>query len=591
MRSAIIDTDGCQPKRCSVECIKFCPGVRMGDETVVFREGEAKPAISEELCTGCGICVHKCPFEAISIINLPDELGRETIQSYGENSFRCYRLPYPQEKAVTGLIGANGIGKTTILNILSGNIVPNLGRYEQGVDGEKEAVLEHFAGTQFSDYFSGLYEGELKVAFKPQYVDSLPKVARGKVKTLLKKVDEKGEMESITGELEIENAIDRYLSKISGGELQRVAIAAALLKEADVYIFDEPSSYLDVRQRLNVARVIRGLAKESRVVVVEHDLIVLDYLADYVAMMYGTSGAYGIVSHPRGVKKGINVYLGGYLREENIRFRKEPLRFEVRPPSKGWESEVLVGFTQLIKTYNGFSLVVKEGEVHKGEVIGVLGPNATGKTTFMKMLAGVLDPDEGKKTLEVKVSYKPQYIKPETGKTVLKALEKAEVGISTPGFEAEIAGPLNLKPLLEMPLDELSGGELQRVAIALCLGREADVYLLDEPSAYLDVEERLNVAKMVRRRMEKREATAIVVDHDILFADYISDRLMVFSGIPGQSGAAKAPMEMEAGMNRFLKEVEVTFRRDLESGRPRANKPESRKDREQKASGAYYYSK
>jgi len=562
----------------------------MGDETVVFREGEAKPEISEELCTGCGICVHKCPFDAITIINLPDEMDRETIQHYGENSFRCYRLPYPQENAVTGLIGANGIGKTTILNILSGNLIPNLGDYGEG-EGKKEAVVENFAGTQFQGYFSALYGGGLKVALKPQYVDSLPKVARGKVSTLLKKVDEKGEMESVVRGLEIENALDRYVGKISGGELQRVAIAATMLKEADVYIFDEPSSYLDVRQRLNAARMIRGLAKEGRVVVVEHDLIVLDYLADYVAMMYGAPGAYGIVSHPRGVKKGINVYLEGYLKEENIRFRKEPLKFEVRAPSKGWESEVLVGFTRLKKAYSGFSLEVEKGEVHRGEVVGVLGPNATGKTTFIKMLAGVMEPDEGEATIEVKVSYKPQYIKPESGMTVAKALEKAGVGPSVAGFEGEIAEPLDLKPLLDMPLDGLSGGELQRVAIALCLGREADIYLLDEPSAYLDVEERLNVAKMVRRRMEKREATAIVVDHDVLFADYISDRLMVFSGSPGERGAAKAPVDMEAGMNRFLKEMDVTFRRDLESGRPRANKPESSKDKEQKASGAYYYSK
>ncbi len=585
MRIATIDLDVCQPRKCSKECIKFCPGVRTGDETVVFDDPKGKPVISEELCTGCGICPKKCPFGAIFVVGLPEELKKDLIHQYGENAFRLFRLPYPREHSVTGIIGQNGTGKTTIVKILSGDLIPNFGDFENG--GE-EGVIEYYSGVQFCDYFKDLYDGNLKAVHKPQYVDYLPKAAKGRVKGLLEKADEGGKLRQIVRDLELENTVERNIEEISGGELQRVAIAATILREGDIYILDEPSSYLDVRQRLTVAGIIRDLAKEKRVLIVEHDLVVLDYLADYVNSMYGRVRSYGIVSHPRTVRKGINVYLGGYMKEENIRFRTDAMKFEVRPPSQAWGGEPLLRFTDIQKTYGHFDLDVKGGEIKEGEVLGILGPNATGKTTFVKVLAGAIEPEKGEIDMDVRVSYKPQYVKPESKKTVLEILAEA-TDLDSSFFQSEISKPLDVEELFNRSIDELSGGEIQRVAIASCLAREAEIYLLDEPSAYLDVEQRLNTAKMIRRIMEKQKATSIIVDHDILFIDYISDRLMVFSGEPGIRGTSTAILDMRKGMNTFLEDINVTFRRDPETGRPRANKPESRKDREQKSKGEYYY--
>jgi ATP-binding cassette subfamily E protein 1 len=583
MRIAVLDQDKCQPATCTLECVKFCPGVRMGDETIVV-EDRGKPMISEELCTGCGICVHRCPMDAISIINLPDELSEDLIHQFGENGFRFYRLPFPQEKSVVGIIGQNGLGKTSILKILSGETVPNL-----GVDADQDTVLEHFSGTQFYDYFFQLFAGELKAVYKPQYVDALPKVVSGSVHSLLEKADETGRLSEIASELQLEVALDRNIVDISGGELQRVAIGAALLRDADIYFFDEPSSYLDVSQRLNVAKAIRRLGAEKRVVVVEHDLVTLDYLADYIHGMYGKSGAYGIVSHPRTVRQGINAYLSGFYKEENIRFRKEAIKFEVRPPSLAWKGEELVSFSDVKKTYDGFDLEVSGGAVRKGEIIGVLGPNATGKTTLVKILAGVEKPDSGNVELEVGVSYKPQYIKPEGDTTVRTALASIGPGFASEEFLNEVVRPLGIEPLLDFMLGDLSGGELQRAAIATALLKDADIYLFDEPSAYLDVEQRMAVAKLLRRFMENKRKTAMIVDHDILFMDYISDRLMVFFGEPGYHGFSESPTDLRSGMNKFLKDVVITFRRDPETGRPRTNKTGSQKDKVQKKRGEYYY--
>jgi ATP-binding cassette subfamily E protein 1 len=156
-------------------------------------------------------------------------------------------------------------------------------------------------------------------------------------------------------------------------------------------------------------------------------------------------------------------------------------------------------------------------------------------------------------------------------------------------FSAEVIEPLHVKRMLERDIQILSGGELQRVAIAECLSRDADIYLLDEPSAYLDVEERLAVAHAIRRITKMRGVTAFVVEHDIVAQDFIADKLMVFTGEAGVRGYAGEPLSLLDGMNSFLRQMEVTFRRDADTKRPRVNKPDSRLDREQKKAGRYYY--
>jgi len=309
-----------------------------------------------------------------------------------------------------------------------------------------------------------------------------------------------------------------------------------------------------------------------------------------VHIMYGDEGAYGVMAQPRAVRTAINVYLDGYLREENIRFRDTHIRFEKRPPRKDWQSEVLIKFPALTKRFKTFTLKVGEGAIKKGEVVGAVGPNATGKTTFVKMLAGEIEPTTGKVMGEVSVSYKPQYIKPEFEGSVREMLGSS-IGrdFESGFFQSEISHPLSLKYLMEKDVQTLSGGELQRVSIAECIGKTADIYLIDEPSAYLDSNQRMIASKTIRRAIEKIGKSALVVDHDVYMIDLISDSLMVFTGDPSAKGLAEGPMGMREGMNRFLKDVQITFRRDQDSSRPRINKKDSRLDREQKSKGEYYY--
>ncbi|RHY03149.1 hypothetical protein DYB25_007483, partial [Aphanomyces astaci] len=627
-RIAIVSADKCKPKKCRQECKKSCPVVRMG-KVCIEVTGKSKVAyISEGLCIGCGICVKKCPFEAINIINLPKDLENNTTHRYGANTFKLHRLPMPRPGQVLGLVGTNGIGKSTALRILAGKLKPNLGRYES--PPEWQEILTHFRGSELQNYFTKILEDNLKAIIKPQFVDRIPKAVKG----------QEGKLEHYMNELDLLHIQDRDLEVLSGGELQRFAICSVAVQQADIYMFDEPSSYLDVRQRLKAALVIRSMVEgqhSSYCICVEHDLCVLDYLSDFICVLYGAPSAYGVVTMPFSVREGINIFLAGFVPTENLRyplppsfsviprqihvgvkllrFRQEELTFKLAQTAdemqlKDDTSANTYTYPSMTRTMvstkdnetTQFKLHVQGGAFVNSEILCMLGENGTGKTTFIRMLANQLKSDEleaaeaaddhyeiAKASLQYDanvVSYKPQKIAPKFQGSVRALLHKRiKDSYTHPQFMTDVTKPLHLDDIIDQAVPNLSGGELQRVAIVLCLGKAADIYLIDEPSAYLDSEQRIIASKVIKRFILHSKKTAFVVEHDFIMATYLADRVIVYKGRPGVECTAQSPQSLLSGMNMFLKQLEITFRRDPTNFRPRINKLNSVKDTEQKSTG------
>ena len=588
MRVAVLLEERCKPNSNAFAYLKKYSA--MCDRECIQVEG-SKCKILETACPVCFTRAKHCPDDAVKIINLPEELDTDLTHSFGENSFRLFRLPSPRQDQIVGILGPNGIGKSTAINLLSGSFRPNLGDWANPPP-EWEHVISTFPRGELRDYLALVSRGEVSIAVKPQYIDKLPRIFEGEVNELLTRVDDRSEIEKYSHLMGISHIIDRKLGDLSGGELQRVAICATLLKEADVYFFDEPSSYLDIYERMRMVGVVRDLAERGkRVLVVEHDLAILDVLCDLVHVIYGDRSAYGIFTPPRSTRTAINAYLDGYLPEENVRIRDKPIRF-LRGRTRGEEvGTPVIRWGSIEKNLGDFSLKTGEGEVKSAEVVGVVGPNATGKTTLVKIIAGEIEPDEGWCTMDAKVSYKPQHVRTEFEGTVQNWLD-SELGAKwrSGEFHTQVTRALQVDKMLDLQASKLSGGELQAVSIAICLGKEADLYLFDEPSAHLDANARMEAAKAIRRTMESNEKAAMVIDHDTYFLDIVSDSLLVFQGEGGSHGNAVGPLSLRKGMNLFLSDADVTFRRDVESHRPRINKPSSRKDREQKSSGEYFYS-
>ncbi|CAG7921953.1 unnamed protein product [Penicillium olsonii] len=591
---AIINSDKCKPKKCRQECKKACPVVRTGKLCIEVDPTSKIAFISERLCIGCGICPKKCPFGAIHIINLPTNLETQVTHRYSANSFKLHRLPMPRPGQVLGLVGTNGIGKSTALKILSGKLKPNLGRYENPPDWEE--ILKYFRGSDLQNYFTKVLEDNLKAVVKPQYVDQIPRAVKGPVQgvhDLIKARVALDNEDEIMDVLELRQVADREISHLSGGELQRFAIGLVCVQKADVYMFDEPSSYLDVKQRLAAARTIRSLLRpDDYVIVVEHDLSVLDYLSDFICVLYGRPAVYGVVTLPSSVREGINIFLDGHIPTENLRFRDESLTFRLAEAGEEFiaDKDRAFAYPTMEKTMGNFHLKVEAGKFTDSEIVVMMGENGTGKTTFCKMLAGALKPDGTVSVPKMSISMKPQKITPKFTGTVRQLFfKRIKTAFLSPQFQTDVYKPLKMDDFIDQEVQNLSGGELQRVAIVLALGMPADIYLIDEPSAYLDSEQRIVAARVIKRFIMHTKKTAFIVEHDFIMATYLADRVIVFDGKPSVDARAQAPESLVGGCNRFLKSLDVTFRRDPNSYRPRINKYNSQMDQEQKLAGNFYF--
>lgn len=595
VRIAIIDGDKCRPKKCARECKISCPVNQIGKICI---EIEEIAKINESMCISCGLCVRKCPFGAIKMVNLPSQLQNNLVYSYGENMFRLYKLPSPKQGKIIGLIGSNGIGKSTIMNILSSTIIPNFDA--DGKELTKENVLKKIRGSELQKYLKLLYDDKLIVNTKPQDIMTLVNKIKNKsikVVDILTKFSSSSNYDKVITQLDLDKLFDNQILKLSGGQLQTLVCAVNLLKPGNVYIFDEPTNYLDIEYRIKVANLIKDLCKsDTYIFVVDHDLSILDFVTDYVHIMFGEPGAYGVVSTLYSTLEGINIYFEGYIPADNIRFRAEPYKLNETQQiieDQGYSSKYgNIEYDDAEIQYDHFNLKINKNVISDAtNMIIILGKNGTGKTTYLKHL---------KDTLGYNISYKSQInsMNYSNAKITVKDLlyDKIRDAMLSVIFVSDVINLLGINQIFDKKVKKLSGGESQRLSIVLCLGTPADIYLIDEPSASLDIEQRFNVTKVIKRFMLHNRKIGFIIEHDILIAISLakeqSSKVLVFEEIKCVDGTRyceTSPMlDFNIGINKFLKSINATFRTDKTNKRPKLNKFDSVIDREQKQAGAYY---
>jgi ATP-binding cassette subfamily E protein 1 len=495
------------------------------------------------------------------------ELEKEKLlYTYGENSFRIYKYPSIKKGYSIGILGSNGLGKSTILKILSGDIK---------VNGKM------FIGDEMYKYMSLLNKSKIKIAYKPQDINNMHTSMTQL--TIFDLLSTNNTFANYIDDFNLSHLIDRKINCLSGGELQRFLIAYTCSQNANSYIFDEPSAYLDIKQRITISNIIMNKCcdDDKYLICVEHDLCILDYICDYIMCLYGVPGCYGVTTSVYSVKNGINNYLDGYFSKENVKFRNESINFhKTFIEDSSYNDTVLYTYQSHKIIYQNFSLSIDCGEIKMCEITLLIGENGTGKTSFIKYLSL-------NKNFISSIKAQDPYINYDG--TVLSYLEsKINNSLSDPLFIMNVVKGLGIDNLYENNVNTLSGGQMQKLSICVCLGINATIYLLDEPSAFIDVEDRCKLSKILKQFVYNYKKNIFIVEHDFTLGVNIADKAIVFSGKPGIECFASKPMKLAIGINMFLKNMNVTMRKDIINGKHSINKLNSQKDMEQKNANMYF---
>ena len=578
-----MDRNLCNPVQCNLECMRGCPSNRLrkectflvdrktGERHIDFKYEYSKELksksvafIEPSLSQGCSICAKACPFHAITVVNLPEAKEEEMVFSYGKNGFSLYKMAIPRA-GIVAIVGENGCGKSTNLKLIAKKLIP--------IQTPTKEIKEYFEKTKDGD-----------LVYKPQEISG--EGEKRKVRELLQKtasggtsarnVDEENSrngaenrLSELTKIFDLDKIMDRELQQLSGGELQKVIVTAALLHEKEIYFLDEPFSFLDYVYRVRLINYLLERLPDRKVVIVDHDISLLSYLCKKSYLMFGEAGAYGIVSQIYSTDRAINMFMGGFIAPENMKFRDSAIAYKHYAEEAHKNKLLELGAARIER---GTFLVENPSpiQINEGEIVGIAGKNGIGKSTFCHNIF--------EKNLR-DAAFKEQVLKRESG-TAGKYMQKNDL------FSDNYLRGMKMQKLEFYEISKLSGGEMQKLEIFRALNQDRKIYILDEPTNMLDVGARIALSKMLRERASADRAV-IVVDHDLEFLYNTVDRLIVMDGKSGEHGYVKGIFDKEAGVRMLMEEFDLSYRKDSETKRLKLNKQGSKKDVKLRGEGKF----
>ena len=429
------------------------------------------------------------------------------------------------------LVGLSGCGKTTLTRLLNG-LVPSF--YEGKLSGE--VLIE---GKPVSEYKDGSLSQKVGSVFqnpRSQFfnVDTTGEIAFGCENIGISHEQILERVSKASYDLEMGGLMNRDIFSLSGGEKQLVAIASVYAMNPDIYVMDEPSANLDMEVTERLKKIITLLKRQGKTIIIaEHRIAYLRDLVDRVVYMKNGSiireysrKAFLALSDSERKKMGLRAVF--------------PERLSIKSPDRICPTEVLLTENLAVSYSKQEPLIASiSTTAHAGEVIGIIGRNGQGKSTFAKCVCGLLKEAAGK----IIVNGSPLSLKQRAGKTYLVMQEpgyqlfadsvEKELRVSF-GHKKSDADKERAKQLLEQlglsekkerhPLS-LSGGEKQRLSVAAALMQAAHIFFLDEPTSGLDLEN-MNRVSALLSDLRSEGKTVFVITHDYEFLLNTCDRVL-----------------------------------------------------------------
>lgn len=489
--------------------------------------------------------------------------------------------------AKIGIIGLNGSGKSTLLKIIAG-LDPNYQgkiefqkQYSIGflsqepeLDESKTVIEVVREGVQpIMDLMNAYEDVNQAMGLEENYMDP------DKMDKLLNKQGELGEQIDAVNGWEIDNVLNRAMDALrvpepdasikvlSGGEKRRVALCRLLLQNPDILLLDEPTNHLDAE---SIHWLEQHLAQyKGTVIAVTHDRYFLDNVAGWILELdrgegIPWEGNYSslldqkqkrlaleekqeskrqralqrelewVRMNPKGRQAKAKARLSNYEKMASEEGKGKEDKLEIFIPSGPRLGTNVIDAEALTKGYGGRILIENLSfSLPPAGIVGVIGPNGAGKTTLFRMIMGQETPDSGsiKVGETVKIGYVDQtHNDIDPNKTVNEVVSGGadwiELGNTKINARAYISKFNFTGSDQEKKCGVLSGGERNRLHLAMCLKQEANVLLLDEPTNDIDV----NTLRALEEAIENFAGCAVIISHDRWFLDRVATHILAFEG-------------------------------------------------------------